>query len=172
MIRFFNMRFLFLLVALTVLMSAYGQRFSDRVRHYYVPESQREESVTDFLPGFILVTDSTDSTHSGAAVDSVEYSGYAKPSSSDVETIFIRNLSDRDVVGVLFCVEYLSMSGEQLHKRMVRQKIEIPGGESRKLDFRSWDRQHSFYYYKSSPGRSNSTPYKVRIIPYCYWLKP
>lgn len=98
----------------------------------------------------------------GPITDSIYLAGYDKPLRSTRESLFVTNRSDRDIDGLVIETEYRDMAGRQLHKRTVTISCDIPAGETRRVDFRSWDRQQSFYYRLSpKPKRSQATPYDV-----------
>lgn len=90
--------------------------------------------------------------------------GFDKGSSSGEESFFISNPTGRDIVGADIMITYYDMKGRQLHRRTEKLTLDIPAGETRKTDIKTWDRQHSFHYYKSNrPARRTSTPFDVRI---------
>lgn len=99
-----------------------------------------------------------------AMPDSIRFYGYDKPLRSTRETLFVSNCSaSRTVAAVIFTIDYTDTSGRQLHRRRVVQRTEIPPGETRKLDFPSWDRQQTFRYLFSPKTRASSIPYDVKV---------
>lgn len=95
--------------------------------------------------------------------DSVIFAGYDKTCTADRESILIINHSDVGLTSAEFEITYLDMDGNMLHKRNVTLRNYIPSGETRKIDFRSWDSQQVFYYHKSPSPRRNAEPYKISI---------
>ena len=89
--------------------------------------------------------------------------GYDKKSTSGKETFFIGNNSEVDLKGIDIEITYLTTSGKQIHKRTVNLKEKFPAGETRAVDIKSWDTQHSYHYTKSVASKSGSTPYTVRF---------
>lgn len=89
-------------------------------------------------------------------------SGYDKPLRSTSETVFVTNNSDIDIIGLELTTEYYDMQGRMLHKQTRRIAIDLPAGETRKVDYPTWDRQQAFYFHTSKRGRSAGTPYNVR----------
>lgn len=96
----------------------------------------------------------------------VRFVGYDKALRSNKETVFVTNLmTGRDIMHVVFHITYLDMQGRQLHKARKSLYAPVPAGETRRLDFPSWDRQHSFFYAGSPRPRVAAIPYTVRITP-------
>lgn len=95
----------------------------------------------------------------------VRFSGYEKTLRSTRETVFVTNLSDRQIERVIFSVTYIDAKGRQLHKTRKSIHSDIPAGETRRLDFPTWDRQFAFYYVGSPRPRVSAIPYSVKIIP-------
>ena len=94
----------------------------------------------------------------------VRFSGYEKTLRATRETVFVSNLADRDVARVMFTVTYLDASGRQLHVVRKNVAVEIPAGETRRIDFPTWDRQFAFYYKRSPRPRVSAIPYDVKIV--------
>lgn len=94
----------------------------------------------------------------------LRFSGFDKKASSAQESFFLSNGSNRRILGVKLEITYLSVSDQMLHRCMTPMiDCDIPSGETRRLDFKSWDRQKSFYYYKSERPRNSATPFKVLL---------
>ena len=104
-------------------------------------------------------------------LDRVIFTGYDKKINSSTESFFIKNNSDRTLTGISLTIEYLTPDGRQLEKKNHLIKCQIPSGETRKQDIKSWDTQHSFYYIKSAPARSVGSPFTVKFIPTAIYLK-
>lgn len=102
----------------------------------------------------------------------VRFAGYDKPSSSSTESFFVTNLTSSDFTGIEVDIKYLQPDGRQLHQRHQLISINLPSGETRKVDLPTWDRQNSFIYYLSIPGRKTASPYKVHITPTAIYLGP
>jgi len=94
----------------------------------------------------------------------VACAGFDKTSSNGMESFFVLNSSDRNLEEVELELVYYDMQGRQLHRRLERISIDIPAGDTRKVDIKTWDTQRSFHYYKSNrPLRRTSTPFDVRL---------
>lgn len=94
----------------------------------------------------------------------LRFSGFDKKASSTQESFFLSNESNVKILGVKIEVTYLSMAGQMLHRFMSPMiDCDIPSGETRRLDFKTWDGQKSFYYYKSERPRNSATPFKVLL---------
>lgn len=96
----------------------------------------------------------------------ITISGYDKPLTSHYETLFATNNHSDTILSITIQLNYTTLSGQQLHARQVNIPCNIPSGETRQLQFKSWDTQFNFYYYLSPRPRHRSTPYKAthRII--------
>lgn len=97
------------------------------------------------------------------ASDKVLFSGYDKTLSSSIESMLITNELPVKIGKVSLRIVYLDMKGRMLHSRELVLTCDIPSGETRKTDFRSWDSQHTYYYYKGPAPRRSVTPYKVKV---------
>lgn len=108
----------------------------------------------------------------GYSIEQAVISGFDKRAESRQESFFITNTTDRTLVGIDFTLTYMTMDGRQLHRRIVELDCDIPAGETRKFDIKSFDTQKSFYYHKSqAPGRRQATPFKVSIQIGCLRLR-
>lgn len=93
----------------------------------------------------------------------LRFSGYEKPNAALRETFLVTNLDSLDLNGLAIELEYLDMENRQLHRASHTIITDIPAGETRMVSVASWDRNHSFHYFRSSaPQRRQSTPYKVK----------
>lgn len=93
------------------------------------------------------------------------FSGYEKTLRSSKESFFVTNRSDSTVTRLSLDIIYKDMKGRPLDTRSVDLDIDLPAGETRRIDLRSWDRQNVFYYHLSPVPRSDhATPYRVNIL--------
>lgn len=96
-------------------------------------------------------------------LDSIGLYGYDKPQKANKETFFLKNGTSFSIGKAMVEIEYLDMQSRQLHVRRYEVDIEIPPGQTRKIDIPTWDRQQSFYYYLSAkPKKVSATPYKIK----------
>lgn len=91
----------------------------------------------------------------------VQLYGYDKPLRSRTETVFVANNTAFDIEAVAITTQYLDSKGRQFHQSHRRIAVEIPAGETRKVDYPSWDKQQSFYYVGSKRPRTSASPYSV-----------
>lgn len=92
----------------------------------------------------------------------IRLSGYDKPLNSRKESLFVTNKTGRELTAVGIRLTYTDMSGRMLHEEVRFIRADIPAGDTRRVEFPSWDRQCSFYYHKGrQPRVANVTPYKV-----------
>lgn len=131
----------------------------------------RQPVDTESSPGSFMVNSGCDDCNNGYNLSQVTIFGYDKPATSRTESFFINNSTDCVLTAINLDIEYLSEDSVQLHKRFVPVKCEIPAGETRKIDIKSWDTQRAFRYVDSPATRRPATPYFVRISPVAYFLR-
>lgn len=96
------------------------------------------------------------------APETVRLSGYDKPLGSRVESLFVSNRLDRDIIALEITLTYRDLQGRTLHEATRRVRADIPAAATRRIQFPSWDTQNSFYYRHSRrPRTANVTPYDV-----------
>lgn len=95
----------------------------------------------------------------------IEVNGYDKPLRSRRETFFVTNNSKRHIGAIAYTITYYDTQHRMLHRAAHNVDIDIPAGQTRQANMRSWDTQHSFYYVHSAvPDRTKkATPYEVTI---------
>lgn len=96
---------------------------------------------------------------------SIKFTGYEKEANSSHESIIIVNDSPLTIKNIATDIVYTDLKGRMIHKRPVYLNIEIPSGESRKIDFKTWDIQHTYYYHLGNAPKKTATPYKVKFEP-------
>lgn len=101
------------------------------------------------------------------AADSADIrcSGFEKTLRSNIESFFVTNNTDSALSRLHLTIEYLDTSDRQLHRRSEPVVADIPAGQTRRIEIRSFDRQATFYYYLSAVPRTRATatPFKVRL---------
>ena len=119
------------------------------------------------------VTAETDSTLFYSVAPLVVMKDYDKRASSTRESFIISNGSELLLTEIQLEITYLTDTGEELHLREIVLPCYIPPGRNRKFDISSWDPQHSYRYYKSTPPRKSraslpSIPYRIssRIVSF------
>lgn len=96
--------------------------------------------------------------------DSIIFSGYDKTVESNVESFFITNKTAETLRSVLIELTYVSTDGRELHRRNCRIDCDIPSQQTRHIDIKSWDKQHSFRYHASRmPQRRVAIPYDISL---------
>ena len=96
---------------------------------------------------------------------SISFSGYEKEANASLETLLITNSGNVGITGVRFKIIYKDIKDRMLHSRTVVRSCHIPAHETRKIDFKSWDKQKSYFYYLGNEPRKVATPYKVEVVP-------
>lgn len=114
-------------------------------------------SMLDRLAPSCIISEGADSL--------ITISGFDKPLSSGYETFFAGNEHDRTLLKLWIKIVYLTTDGRLLHSRCEVIRTEIPPSESRQIELRTFDRQHSFYYYKSRKPRNTEgvAPFRVSV---------
>lgn len=95
---------------------------------------------------------------------SIVFAGYDKPAVSGSESFFISNNTERTIRAIEVEITYLDTKGRMLHQRQEYIRMEIPAAETRKVDIKSFDTQHSFYYVKSNAPAKRATPFDTRMV--------
>lgn len=94
----------------------------------------------------------------------IRFYGFDKTISSSSESFFIVNGLNFDINGLNILITYLDMNGRMLHSREVSlEECDLPAGETRRFDLKSWDTQKSFYFHQSVKPRRQATPFDVKI---------
>lgn len=123
-----------------------------------------DESLRDtawvWTDSVVICGEKSDST---VAECPVRFCGYEKTLRANDETLFIENKSDMELSRVIFTIYYIDNSGRAIHRRSLDLNCDIPAGDIRRVDFRSWDRQKTYYYLRGSKPRVSATPYDVRV---------
>ena len=96
-------------------------------------------------------------------ISKLSFSGYDKPTTSSQETFHITNLTDTLIRKVGIRLTYRDLQNRMLHSREAEVECDIPAGETRIASIKSWDIQHTFYYYLGPEPKKTATPYKVNI---------
>ena len=99
-----------------------------------------------------------------------KFAGYDKELNSNIESFIIVNSGGRWIKGFKIRIDYLDMTDRMLHSRVISQSVEVPPGESRRVDLKSWDSQHTYYYYLGNEPRRVASPFKVAISPLSFWI--
>ena len=123
------------------------------------------------IPSSFIVTTDDKSGNKRYRLNDILFRGFDKTQNNSKESFFITNKTDRTLTGVSLYIDYRTPDGRQLHKRFIRLRCKIPAGETRKVDIKSWDTQHSFYYIKSVRSKKQKgNPFYVVFNPIAYYL--
>ncbi|MCI9054986.1 MAG: hypothetical protein HFJ87_07595 [Muribaculaceae bacterium] len=97
--------------------------------------------------------------------DSLAVAGFEKPLRAVRESMFITNKSSVAVEGLELEITYLDMKGRMLHKVTRKITVDLPSGETRRVEVPAFDRQGLFYYKLSPvPARATqATPFDVKV---------
>lgn len=99
------------------------------------------------------------------AEGSVALTGYDKALRSSHESITVTNNTTDTVRAVQASIVYMLADGAVLHRREVWLNGPFVPGTPRRVEFKSWDRQHAFHYTHTRPLPRNATLYGIRVKP-------
>lgn len=133
--------------------------------------SVKTPTADDVPPGCWRLSAEDSILYDAARNAMIYLSGYDKTVSADVESFFVINKSSFHVAGFAGVMVYTSSSGEMYTSREINKRISIPPGETKLVTISSWDKQHSFRYIHSAPGRKNVLTYSVKFYPSHFWIK-
>lgn len=164
--------FILLLVISFVGFSSEGKKIKNSFR---IEKSQKKEVKKDNKVGLIInLTDSLSTDESVGKktreMKGIKFAGYDKEVGSNLESFIIVNTTKHDLTGFRVRIDYEDMQGRMLHSREVEEVCYVPKGETRRFDIKSWDLQHTFYYYLGNEPRRVATPFKVIFTPLTLWI--
>ena len=93
----------------------------------------------------------------------IRFYGFDKTATSSVESFFISNALDSEIIGMDILITYFDMQGRQLHKRNVSLDVIVPPHETVRTDIKTWDTQKSFYFHQSAKPKRQATPFTAKI---------
>ena len=112
----------------------------------------------------LIIIEENDSTFNFDEIrEKIRFYGFDKTVTSQKESFFISNRLDRQAAAFEIEITYFDMQHRQLHQRLVQVECEIPPGETRRVDVKSWDTQKAFYFHQSAAPRRQATPFDVRL---------
>lgn len=153
------------LILVSLMISVASAAGAKRVRQTLPAEAARHTTskITD-MARRMRVESATDSL---AMLGRLSVSRYDKPAEATREALFVTNGTDARLTEITIRIDYLaSPADEVIHRRDVMISCDVPAGETRRLDFPSWDKLKSYHYAGGrKPKRRQSTPYSVRITP-------
>ena len=103
--------------------------------------------------------------------DSISFAGYEKEANASIETFLVVNSSPATLSAIKVKIVYTDLQDRMLHSRTVSQTCFIPPHESRRIDIKAWDKQHTYFYYLGNEPRKVATPYKIQILPLAFFIK-
>lgn len=142
-----------------------------KIGYRFTAKESKEEKREKMREGTFRIDDSENEPDAKYSLNQVTFSGFDKKLNSGNESFFITNGTDRIMSSIMLDIEYLTPDGRQLHKQFHELKCNLPPGETRKFDIKSWDTQHSFYYVKSAPEKAKGSPFIVRFYPLAFYLR-
>lgn len=154
---------LFGYIILCCVLLAGADAVSARKLKYRVDEKAIKEA--ERLRREYASADSVHKVYGDEAEACVRLFGYDKPHNARRESLFVTNESDScEVTAMTIVVRYMSLGGDALHSRRLRQECNVMPGATSRIQFDSWDETRTFYYYRTPPQRKRGlTPYTVSV---------
>lgn len=144
-----------LAIAVSVL-AAVTASADNTLRRHLKPINEPKPSVT-----VVSVADTV-----AATGGELTFAGYDKPLLSRKETFLVTNHYTDTVRSVTVRINYLDLSGRQLHSDCTTLECDIPPGQTRSVAKKSWDLQQTYYYHLGKkPRTAGVTPFTVTITP-------
>ncbi len=122
-----------------------------------------EKTIGTVTPDSILSIESDSLTFVDKIRPAIRFYGFDKTVTSAMESFFIINGLNDEIRGMEIQITYFDMQGRQLHKRTVNIECDIPAGETKRVDTKSWDTQKSFYFHQSVKPKRQATPFSVKL---------
>jgi len=91
----------------------------------------------------------------------IEICGYDKTLYSNWESFFVKNNTQDTITILNITFDYFDSHKRQLHSATVSVDCNIPPKQTRQLSIKSWDKQNSFFYYRSIKPNRTATSYHV-----------
>lgn len=140
-----------LLLSLPVLLCASPQHLTRRLP----PASRRTAAAAE----------PCDTVRDRHITDSVTVAGFDKPLRSVRESMFVTNRTPDSITGLGIEISYYDTQHRLLHRADHTVSCDIPAGETRRIEVRSFDRAGSFHY-RLSPlprGTRAATPFDATV---------
>ena len=140
-------------------------------------ESKKKNDNTDVLKGkMINLNDSLsplnfENKSEIQNIYKVSFAGYEKEAASSKESFLMINPSSYNITAFEVKINYYDLQGRMLHSRIVKEICDLPAGETRRFDIKSWDTQHTYYYHLGNEPKKVSIPYKVSFLPLLIWVE-
>ncbi|MCM1005970.1 MAG: hypothetical protein NC402_06725 [Prevotella sp.] len=150
-------RLIILLLAMLALVSTFARRQTLHINEKAMSAQKRVLGEASADSVFALSGDE--------AANAVRVFGYDKPHNATKESLFITNnlLSDT-IISVTLTLKYSALNGAELHTRTIKESCLIAPGQTKRLQFASWDATRTFYYYRTPPRRKEGlSGYKVAV---------
>ena len=128
------------------------------------------DSLTDTRPDRALV-DSLITDEELKKLKETGFAGYDKEPNSNLESFLLVNPTALLITGYEVRIDYLDMQGRMLHSRVIKETCYVPPGETRRFDIKTWDRQHTYYYYLGNEPKKVATPFQVKFYPQKIWIQ-
>lgn len=129
-----------------------------------LPVKTNSTVMEDTTSNFIVMLDETDNSPDFDSISHlIKFYGFDKTLSSNVESFFIVNPTDLTITHLSLTLTYNDLKGRLLHRRDVDIDCEVPPGETRRIDTKTWDSQKAFYYHRSAKPKRQASPFDVSI---------
>lgn len=168
MMRCFWIRFRPLLVVCAcflIFIGAGARKIRTKLPTKYASVEVEKDVVKDSIgiPQSVTIEENDSTCNFDEIRGKVRFYGFDKTLTSQKESFFISNGLDKTLTALEVEITYFDMKKRQLHQRLVPVECEIPPGETRRVDVKSWDAQKAFYFHQSAAPRRQATPFDVRL---------
>lgn len=161
----FHIRLMIVLSCLLIFFGASARKIRTKLPTKYTVVEVGKEIDKDSVgqPQSITIEENDSTCNFNEIRVKIRFYGFDKTVTSQKESFFISNGLDKTLTGVEVEITYFDMKKRQLHQRLVPVECEIPPGETRRVDVKSWDSQKAFYFHQSAAPRRQATPFDVRL---------
>lgn len=146
--------------------SARGVNYKVKTPSQKALKGERERIAdTKASSGELVLTADRDSTLFSQTVRALRFSGFEKKLNSTTESFFVTNQGTSNVKKLTIKIIYTTDDGRAIHERTEPVSLTLPPGATKQVSLKSWDRQHSYYYFANPPARSQAIPFRVKFLP-------
>lgn len=153
-----------------VLQSAEGKKIKNSFKIEKSDKTKSKSQMSGFPGKEISFIDTLSNRQDLKELEKCGFAGYEKEAHSNKESFILINGSDKTILAFKLRIDYLDIKDRMLHAREVQQMCVVPPGETRRFDIKSWDTQHTYYYYLGNEPKKVAIPYKVSISPISLWI--
>ncbi|MDD2961918.1 MAG: hypothetical protein PHR45_07570 [Muribaculaceae bacterium] len=146
------------IILLSLVLTAVNINSQNVLRH---DATSATSSVETALPE--IATDSLSSINTDRLFNSngIKIKAFDKKASDNKESFTITNTTQFNLSRIELLLRYSDHDGNMIHERKELIECELPSGMSRQIYIAAFDKQHNYYYYKSTKPRKKATPFRA-----------